>query len=402
MRKVAITGMGAISAAGIGVDALWLAARDGVSAVGPLDITRGQSLRVRVAASVKDFDPASHAPADVMRRCDRFTQFAHVAAAEAIAQSGLGADEIAGPRTAAIIGTGIGGMNSLDDGCFDFYSGVKRVDPLSVPKLIPSAATSHISITHRITGPCFSVTSACSSASQSIGIAAMLIRSGAIDRAVVGGSEACITAATLRAWEMMRVLSPDVCRPFSAGRTGIVIGEGAGVFVLEAEDLALARGAKVLARLAGYGTTSDARDIIQPDVDGAANAMSAALADAGLAPAAIGYVNAHGTGTVLNDINEAAALRQVFGEGVGELPVSSSKPVIGHTLGAAGALELAITVRALEAQVVPAHINFKAPDAKCPLNLPTAGPQAHRFEAALSNSFAFGGINAALIVSRPE
>lgn len=402
MRRVAITGMGAISAAGEGVEALWRAARDGVSAVGPLDIARGEKLRVRIVAAVRDFEPERHLSAADLRRCDRFAQFAHVAAAEAVASAGLAAGEIAGARTAAIVGTGVGGIGTLDDGCFHFYTGTGRLEVMSVPRVMPSSAASHVSIAHGITGPCFGVTSACSSASQSIGVGAMLVRAGVVDRAIVGGSEACITPATLRAWEMLRVLTPDACRPFSADRSGMVIGEGAAAFVLEADEAAAARGVRPLAWLAGYGTTSDARDFLQPDVDGAAGAMAAALADAGLPAAAIGYVNAHGTGTVLNDINEAAALRRVFGDALDDVPVSSTKPVIGHALGASGALELAVTVRALVEQTVPPHINFTAPDPKCALNLPTGGAVKRRFDAALSNSFAFGGINAALVVTRAE
>ena len=231
-------------------------------------------------------------------------------------------------------------------------------------------------------------------------MAAMMIKAGVIDRAVVGGAEACLTPATMRAWEYLRVLSPDACRPFSLGRTGMVIGEGAGVFVLESEAALAARGAAPLAWLAGYGTSSDARDMVQPDADGAARAMRAALADAGLGAEAIGYINAHGTGTVLNDITESAALREIFGAALDSVPVSSSKPIIGHTLGAAGALELVITVQALREQIVPPHINCLEQDPKCPLNLQLDVPLEHRFEAALSNSFAFGGINSALIVTR--
>lgn len=398
-RRVAITGIGAISAAGHGQAALWAAARAGASGVGPISLPHAQGNRVLIGAAVPDFDPAAHIDEAVLRTCDRYAQFALVAAGEAIAQAGLTPAELANDRTACIIGTGVGGIGTLDEGCRFYYHGLK-FETFAVPRTMPSSGASHVSIVHGITGPTFAVTSACASGAQAIGMAAMMIRAGIIDRAVVGGAEACLTPATMRAWEYLRVLSPDACRPFSLGRTGMVIGEGAAVFVLEAQELARGRGCAPLAYLAGYGTSSDARDMIQPDADGAARAVAAALADAGMAPDAIGYVNAHGTGTVLNDINEAAALRAVFGDVLDSIPVSSSKPVIGHTLGAAGTLELAITVAALQEQIVPPHINCRTPDPKCPLRLPLDGALAHGFTAALSNSFAFGGINAALIVSR--
>ena len=399
MRRVAITGMGAISAGGLDAAALWDAAREGRSGVRPLAIERAERNRVRIAANVEGFDPTAYIDEAVLRTSDRYTQFALKAAGEAIAAAGLEEGDLRTDRCAAIIGTGVGGIGTLDDGCYAYYHDLK-FDTFAVPRTMPSSGASHVSIAHGITGPTFAVTSACASASQAIGMAAMMIKAGLIDRAITGGAEACITPATMRAWEYLRVLSPDDCRPFSAGRTGMVIGEGAGVFVLEAEEVARARGAKPLAWLSGYGTSSDARDMVQPDVDGAAKAMTAALADAGLAPDAIGYINAHGTGTVLNDINEAAALRQVFGDALDSIPLSSSKPIVGHALGAAGALELAITVSALQAQIVPPQLNYRGPDPKCPLNLQLDTPLAHSFDAALSNSFAFGGINAALVVSR--
>lgn len=400
-RRVAITGMGAISAAGDGIEALWTAARDGRSGIGELAIERAESLRIRVAASVPDFDPSATIPPEALRTSDRYTRFALHAATEAVAHAGIDPALLASDRSAVIMGTGVGGIGTLDEGCFHFYRG-ERIEMFSVPRVMTSSAASHVSIAHGITGPVFAVSSACASGSQAIGIAAMLIRSGVVDRALVGGAEACITPATMRAWEMLRVLTPDVCRPFSLGRKGMTIGEGAGVFLLEAEDVAAARGATPHAWLAGYGTSSDARDMLQPDIDGAAKAVVAALADAGLSASEIGYINAHGTGTVLNDNNEAAALRQVFGGALDGIPVSSSKPIIGHALGAGGALELIITVRALQEQTIPPNINFQGEDPKCPLNLPVDTAVPASFGAALSNSFAFGGINAALVVERAQ
>ena len=403
MGRVAITGMGAVSAAGIGADALWAAARDGVSGVRPIDFPRSETLRVRIAANVQGFDAMALLGGVVPRTSERFTHFALVAAAEAVAQAGIAPADLSGPRSSAIIGTGVGGVGTIDDNCYLFYSennmGV-RGEPMSVPRVMPSSAVSHVSIAHRITGPSFGIVSACASGAQSIGVAAQMIQAGMVDRALAGGTEACITPVTMRGWEMLRVLSPSACKPFSADRTGMVIGEGAAVFCLESEESARARGATPLAWLDGYGTSSDARDMIQPDVEGAAAAMWGAIKAAGVAPADVSYVNAHGTGTVLNDLNEAAALRAVFGDHLARIPVSSSKPILGHTLGAAGALELIVAVQALRHQAVPPQANFTKPDPKCPLLLPTGAALPADLDVVISNSFAFGGINATLLVRR--
>jgi nodulation protein E len=395
--RVGISGVGAVSAAGLGADCLWRAARDGVSGISELSLPRGEGLHVRLAGQVPDFEAAADLPAAVARRCDRFTQFAHVAVAEALRQAGLADAQLDGPRTAVVVGTSIGGTQTIDDGTYDFYRG-HRLNPLAIPTLIPSAVASHLSITHGVTGPCFVVSSACSSAGQAIGTALQLIRAGLVDRVIAGGAEACITPVTVKMWEMLRVLSPDRSRPFCSDRNGMTLGEGAGALILESEAALAARGATPLAWLAGYGTSSDARDIVQPDLDGAVAAIEAALADAGLSPAGIDYINAHGTGTVLNDANEAAAIHRVFGARAAELPVSSTKPVIGHTFGASGALELIVAIGALREKVVPPQINITTPDPKCALFLPPVAAE-RPLAAVLSNSFAFGGINACLVVT---
>lgn len=400
-RRVAISGMGAASAAGLGVAALWEAAKTGRSGLGPIRFPVTMGNRIGIGGPVPDFNPADHIRPDILRTADRYAQYALYAAAEAILAAGLEAKELRSERTAAIIGTGVGGIGTIDEGIAHYYRGDK-FDTFAVPRTMPSSAASLVSIVHGITGPTFAVSSACASGAQAVGMAALMIKAGIIDRAIVGGAEACLTPATMRAWEYLRVLTPDVCRPFSTGRNGMVIGEGAGVFVLEAEEVMRARGAVPLAWLAGYGTASDARDIVQPDVAGAARAIRAALADAGLAPGDIDYINAHGTGTVLNDVTEACALREVMGSALDDIPVSSSKPIIGHTLGAAGALELAITVHALVVQTVPPHINCTTPDPKCALNLQLEVAKQKPLAAALSNSFAFGGINAVLAIKHPD
>jgi nodulation protein E len=290
-------------------------------------------------------------------------------------------------------------MQTIDDGIYSVYFANKRPDTLTVPKLIPSAGPALLSMRYGATGPCFAVASACSSGAQAIGLGMQMIRSGMVDRAIVGGSEACATNGAMRAWESLRVLTPDFCRPFAKNRNGMVLGEGAGIFILEAEEVAVARGAKPLCYLAGYGTNSDALDPVRPDVASASACMNMALEDAGLTPEQIAYVNAHGTATVANDDNEAEALNRSFGAHCKKLLVSSTKPVHGHTLGAAGAIELIISVVALREQIAPPSLNVDIQDPKCAILL--VGPKAVeiQMQAILSNSFAFGGINASLIVT---
>lgn len=401
VTPVVVTGMGAVSAAGIGVEVLWAAARDGRSGIGAAQLARTGRNRVNLAAQVKDFDPTAFIDAKLLPYCDRFTQLAIVAADEALVQAGLGRDARLGPRTGVILGTAVGGITTIDDLCFTELVLEARMDPLAVPRIMGSAAASQVGMRYGCTGPTFAVTSACASASQAIGIGSFLIRSGMIDRAIVGGSDSSITALNIRAWETLRVLTPDYCRPFSIGRNGMVLGEGAGIFVLESALSARTRGAAPLAAVTGFGTSSDAFDIVRPNVEGAAAAMRMAIADAGLAPEQIDYVNAHGTGTVANDVAEVAALRNIFGPHLRHLAVSSTKPIHGHALGAAGALELAIAIMALRTQTVPPTINWLGRDPKIDDDLDPIphGAQRRPIRAAMSNSFAFGGINSCLIVA---
>lgn len=397
--RIVISGMGAVSAAGIGAEKLWRAARDGASQIRELKTERPYDGRIKIAGQVPDFDPAAYIEAALLPLCDPFTQFSVAAADEAMAQAGFGQKDLAGPRTAVIIGTGIGGMTTIDNGLYRYYTGYIRPDPLSVPRLIPSAAPTTLGMRYSCLGPTFSVGSACSSASQALGLGLQMIRFGLADKAIVGGAEACVINGTIRAWEGLRVMTPDFCRPFSKGRNGMSLGEGAAVFVLETLDSALARGHEPLCELAGYGTTSDAKDPVRPDVVGASSAMTLALADAGLAPQDIHYVNAHGTATHANDITEAEAILRVFGDDYGRrVPVSSTKPVHGHALGAGGGLELAIAICALRDQIAPPTINFLEADPRCPVDAVPNVARPTMIKAAMSNSFAFGGINAVLIV----
>jgi nodulation protein E len=400
--RVVISGMGAVSAAGLGAERLWAAARDGVSQIRDLKTERPYDGRIKIAAQVPEFDPSIYIEPNLLAFCDPFTRFTVVAADEAFAQAGFGRKDIAGSRTGVIIGTGIGGMTTIDDGLYHYYTNAIRPDPLSVPRLIPSAAPTTLGMRYSCTGPTFAVGSACSSASQALGLGLQMIRFGLIDRAIVGGAEACVINGTIRAWEALRVMTPSLCRPFSKGRNGMSLGEGAAVFILETLEAAQARGHKPLCELAGYGTTSDASDPVRPDVVGSSTAMALALEDAGLRPEDIDYINAHGTATHANDITESEAIGRVFGDYASRVPVSSTKPVHGHALGAGGGLELAITINAMRDQIAPPTINFMEADPKCPIDAIPNVARPISIRAAMSNSFAFGGINAVLIVRALE
>lgn len=395
-RRIVITGMGAVSAAGVGGQNLWAAARSGVSCIRELRLARPYMGRIKIAAQVPEFDPANYIEPELLPYCDPFTQFSIVAADEAVAQAGFERKEIGGPRTAVVIGTGIGGAGTIDETSYGEYVEKKRPDPLSVPRLIPSAAPTTLGMRYGAKGPTFALASACSSATQAIGEAFEMLRAGRADRAIAGGAEACVTNGSVRAWEALRVLTPDLCRPFSARRNGMTLGEGAAVFILETLESARARGATPLCELAGYGTTSDAFDPLRADVDGPARCMRLALESAGLEPSAIDYLNAHGTATYANDMTESEAMRLVFGDR--PPPVSSTKPIHGHALGASGGLELCVTVNALREQIAPPTINFIEADPKCPVDAIPNEARKMPIRAALSNSFAFGGINATLVV----
>ena len=396
-RRIVITGMGAVSAAGVGAAPLWAAARDGVSCIRPLRSERPYTGRIRIAAQTPDFDPAAYIAAELLPYCDPFTQFSIVAADEAVAQAGFTAESVGGDRTAVIIGTGIGGAKTIDDNAYlEYELKATRGDPLAVPRLIPSAAPTTLGMRYGARGPTFALASACSSAAQAIGEAFEMLLAGRADRAIAGGAEACVTNGSIRAWEMLRVLTPDLCRPFSIKRNGMTLGEGAAIFILETLEAAQARGATPLAELAGYGTTSDAFDPLRADSKGASRSMRLALESAGIEPGDVDYLNAHGTATYANDITESEAMGMVFG--AKPPPVSSTKPVHGHALGASGGLELIVTINALREQIAPPTINFLELDPKCPVDPIPNTARKMPIRVALSNSFAFGGINASLIV----
>ncbi len=403
MRRVAITGLGVLSACGNDAPSFWHAMTAGRSGIGPITAVPLDKLSVKVAAEIKGYDPADHFDRGRLALLDRVSQIGLIAAGEALRTSGVEIDEALGARTATILGSGAPGQETLDDNYFRIYAqGGKRTHPFAVPRLMANAVVSQITMEYGLTGPAFLTASACSSAGHAIGLAFHMVRAGTVDLAITGGAEACLTFGTLKAWEALRVMAPDTCRPFSRQRKGMVLGEGAAVFVLEPLDAARRRGAPILAEIVGFGMTADAGDIVQPSLAGGARAIAHALNDASLPADAVDYVNAHGTGTAANDVTESRALRQVFGAAADRIAVSSTKSMHGHTLGAAAAVELAATVLALRDQVVPPTANYLDPDPDCDLDYVPNDARSMPLRAALCNSFAFGGLNAVLAVRRFE
>ncbi|MCB1498983.1 MAG: beta-ketoacyl-[acyl-carrier-protein] synthase family protein [Bauldia sp.] len=400
MRRVAVTGLGVVSPVGSTIDSFWSALVAGRTGIGPLQAGRQELFRTRIAAEVRDFAPEDHFPSRRLAFIDRFSAMAVVAARAAREQSGLSFDGPLGLRTAALIGTGVGGIVTLDESYWRLYRESRKPHPFTVPKMMPNAASSQVSIDLGLKGPAFSVVSACASGTHAVGLGFQMIRGGMADVAFCGGAEASIATGPLLAWEALRVVSDDTCRPFSKNRSGLVIGEGAAVLALEEWEHARARGADILAEVRGFGMSADAGDAVAPDQDGGERAMRAALDDAGANPGDIDYINAHGTATMLNDATETRAIRGVFGAHADKLAISSNKGVLGHSLGAAGALEAAATVLTLGAQVAPPTANYQEPDPECDLDVIPNEARDMRIGTAMSNSFAFGGLNAVLVMGK--
>jgi nodulation protein E len=326
-----------------------------------------------------------------------------IAAREAIANAGISFTPELSPRTAVVVGSSVGGQTSEDAGFQEVYlRNRSRVHPLSIPRAMMNAGASHICMEFGITGPALTTSTACSSANHAIGLAFWMVRSGQVDLALAGGSEAPFSFGFLKAWEAMRVVAPDVCRPFSKDRSGLILGEGGAMLVLEPLDRAVERGATIYGEIVGFGMSADAHHITQPAVAGPAQAMRAALADGKVEAPSVGYINAHGTGTINNDPVETSAIREVFGPHADRVLVSSTKSMHGHALGAAGAIEAVATVLALRHGTIPPTINFTEPDPQCNLNLVVNTPQPAAVDFALSNSFAFGGLNAVLAFRAPQ
>lgn len=397
--RVAITGIGSISSLGHNVPEIWASLKEAKSGIGPVTRADSSVLHVgKIAAEVKDYDESAHFSETELLLYDRFTQFALHAAREAVADSGIDfeADGL-GEDTASIVASGIGGWDTVDVAYNRLMVEKKpRVHPLTIPRLMISAAASQVSMHHGLRGPAFCVSSACSSANHAMGEAYWMVRTGRARAAVTGGAEAEITTTSQRSWESIRVMAPDTCRPFSKGRRGMVIGEGSGMVVLERLEDAQARGAEIYCELVGYGLSADAGDIVMPDKNGAAKALRIALETGGLNPEDVDYVNAHGTGTQQNDVTETAAIRMIFGDHADKLAVSATKSMHGHALGAAGALELVATVKAMQEGVLPPTANYVEPDPDCDLDVIPNEARDATVRAAVSNSFAFGGLNAVL------
>jgi len=386
-----------ICALGLEVAPCWSQMVAGSPGIRRLQAVDPALLRFSNAAEVPGFVPAEHFEPGRLDLLDRFAQFALVAARQAVRDSGIEFTPALRDATAVITGCCLGGQTA-EDAEFEilYRQGRNRVHPLTIPRTMANAGASMLSMEFGLRGPAFTLSTACSSSSHAIGLAFQMVRSGAVELALAGGSEAPFSYGLLKAWEAMRVISTDTCRPFSRNRTGMILGEGAAVLVLEPLAAARARGARIHGEIIGFGMSSDAHHITQPSAEGAALALAAALRDAQLAPEAIGYINAHGTGTLGNDSTETRAIHQVFGAHAQRLAVSSTKSLHGHTLGAAGALEAVATVLALREGVLPPTANYTEPDPECDLDVIPNASRPLRVEHALSNSFAFGGLNAVL------
>lgn len=410
-RRVVVTGMGAVTPLGVGVDAMWKGLVAGRSGAGPITLFDASEHRTRIAAEASGYDPGQFFDTRELRRLDRFTQFFLVSVREAMAQAGIAyeEDDPAATRAGVVVGAGFGGMQAfIDEIDLLRERGPGRVSPTGVPKIIPNMAAGLASIEHHLLGPVTCVVTACSASANAIGDGAELIRRGAADVVVAGGAEAAITDFAVASFAQARALSTRnddpaaASRPFDRDRDGFLIGEGGAALVLEEMEQARRRGATVLAEVTGYGMSADAYHITlpRPGGQGAARAMTAALADAGLGADRIGYVNAHGTSTEANDATETAAIHIALGDEAGRIPVSSTKSMTGHLLGGAGAVEAAASILTIRTGIIPPTINYETPDPECDLDYVPNTAREATVDHALSNSFGFGGHNVSLVLSR--
>lgn len=398
MKQIVITGMGCISSLGHNVEEFNTKLFNGESGIGPITLFDASNFRAKVVAEVKNYDPTKFFSDKQLNLTDRYAQLALLSTCEAINDSHIQWDESTRSKTAVIFGTGISSQTTLDQLFYQLYGeNNPRVHPFTVPKTMNGSAACLISMEYGITGPAFATASACSSAAHAIATAYMFIQSGIVDVVITGGAEAPISPGSIRGWEAIRVMSKDTCRPFSAKRSGMVIGEGAGTLILESLEHAKARGAKIYAELKGIGLTSDAHNMVLPLVDGPINAMKNALENADMNPNDIQYLNAHGTGTPQNDPIETQAIRAVFNGSSDRLAVSSTKSMHGHALGAAAALETIATISALNRQTAPPTLGYLGPDPKCDLDYVPNQARPMEIYSAMCNSFAFGGMNVSLL-----
>jgi len=401
MKRVVITGAGTVNPLGHTVAATFEAMREGVCGIGPLDIRDVERLQIQIGGQVKGLIPEDHFSRQHLALYDRFTQLTLIAAREAIAQSGLKFNDDLAERSGVVLGTGGGGLNTTDDNYRTVYAeGKNRVHPFVVPRLMNNAAAAQVSMAFNLQGPSFTVSTACASSNHAMAQAFAQVRCGAAPVMVTGGSESMLCFGGIKAWEGLRVMSKDACRPFCATRNGMVQGEGAGIFVFEEFEHARARGADILCEVIGCAMTSDASDIVMPSQDGAARAMAGALRDALIDAEQVGYINAHGTGTAANDKTECAAVRSVFGTHADDLMISSTKSMHGHLIGGTGAVELLACIMALRDGVIAPTIGHVEADPACDLDVVPNTARERDVEVALSNAFAFGGMNAVIALRK--
>ncbi len=409
MRRVVITGIGVFASTGKNAESFFETLVQGRSAVRRIQQFDPAALSVQIAAEIPDYEPLDYFPAKRLDLLDRFSQFALLAAKEAMDSSGIQVRDEERPRFGVVTGTGMGGATTFDSGYYNLYAkNVTRMHPFTIPKIMHNAATSQVCMEFGAQGPSLTTATACSSSGHAIGEAFHLIKYGMADLMLTGGTEAPITFGMIRSWESVRVLATGngdpskACRPFSADREGLVMGEGAAMFLLEELEHAKQRGARIYGEIAGFGLSSDASHITQPSIDGPARAVRMALAEAEVNPEDVDYINAHGTGTRVNDVTETRVIKEVFGDYARKLAVSSTKSMHGHVMGATGAVEMAATVQAIDRGVIPPTANYTQPDPECDLDYVPNQAREKPVRIAVSNSFAFGGLNAVLLVRRYE
>ena len=411
MERVVITGMGTVNPLGVTVEESWQNAINGISGVAPITLFDPSPLNVHFAAEVKNFDPEKYMDAKEARRRDRFEQFGVAAAKDAVASSGLEVTDANSGRIGVLVSSAIGGIKSLSEAVIINYTeGPRRVSPFLIPMLMPNGAAGMIAIEHQIKGPCFSVASACASGSDGIGTAFLMLRAGMIDAALAGAAEMTICSVGVAAFDRVGAMSRRnddfsmTPQPFDKNRDGLVMGEGAAVLVLERESHAKKRGANILAELAGYGATADAFHVTAPHENGVggAAAMRMALESAQANVDELGYINAHGTGTPLNDQSETRAIKAAFGEQAYQIPISSTKSMTGHMMGATGALEAIFCTQAVREGILPPTIHYETPDPECDLDCIPNQAREKKITLALSNAFGFGGHNAVLAIRKYE
>ncbi|MDC1223560.1 beta-ketoacyl-[acyl-carrier-protein] synthase family protein [Ascidiaceihabitans sp.] len=401
MKRVVITGAGTINALGHSVADTMTALAEGRCGIGPLVFRDVERLSIQIGAQVRGFEADGRYNRQQMSLYDRFTQFTLAAAAEAITQSGIMFSGELAAKSGVVLGTAGGGVSTWDDNYRSVYEeGKNRVHPLVVPKLMNNAAASHVSMEYNLKGPSFTVSTACASSNHAMAQAFQMVRTGLAPAMVTGGSESMLCFGGVKAWEGLRVMSKDACRPFSANRNGMVQGEGAGVFVFEEYEHARGRGAEILCEVAGFAMSSDATDIVMPSKNGAARAIAGALSDAQLNPEDVGYINAHGTGTAANDKTECAAVADVFGQHADKLMISSTKSMHGHLIGGTGAVELLACIMALRDGVIAPTIGYEEADPECALDVVPNEARYAKVNVVLSNAFAFGGMNAVLALRK--